>query len=93
MIMKFNYFEIIGIFATIFILIGFMSSNIKVVRVFNIIGSILFVIYGVAINAMSTWLLNGLCIILNVYKIYKENKSNLKSNYKPSNEYLGDDNT
>lgn len=91
--MQFNYFEIIGIFATIFILIGFMSSNIKVVRVFNIIGSILFVIYGVAINAMSTWLLNVLCIILNVYKIYKENKFNLKSNYKPSNEYLGDDNT
>lgn len=91
--MKFNYFEIIGIFATIFILIGFMSSNIKVVRVFNIVGSILFVIYGVAINAMSTWLLNFLCIILNVYKICKEAKYNLKSNYKPSNDYLGDDNT
>jgi uncharacterized protein with PQ loop repeat len=67
-----RYIEILGIIATILILISFASSNKLVIRTVNSIGSVLFVIYGIAIGATSVWLLNGLCIILNIYKIYKE---------------------
>lgn len=65
-----NY-EIVGIIATVFVLISFMVNDIKKVRVINIIGAILFVIYGYAIGAFSTWLLNGILVFIHLYKLTK----------------------
>lgn len=67
-----NY-EIIGTIASVMVLISFlMNSEIKI-RIVNIIGALIFVIYGILINAFSVWFLNGALCIVHLYKL-KKNK-------------------
>lgn len=68
-----NNIEIIGIVATIIILISFMMKENRKIRIVNIIGSILFVIYGVLLNATSVYVLNGLIIVVNIYYLTRRN--------------------
>lgn len=63
--------EIIGIIATVFVLLSFIQKGELRIRALNIIGAILFVVYGVIIGAFSTWLLNGILIIIHLYKLNK----------------------
>lgn len=65
--------EIIGIIATLFILLAFSLNDKKLIRLVDSIGAALFVIYGILINSLSVWLLNICLIIINLYKI-KNNK-------------------
>lgn len=59
-------YEIIGITATLFVLASFLVNDIRKVRLINIVGATLFVVYGYLIGAFSTWLLNGLLIIIHI---------------------------
>lgn len=75
-----NYIELIGILATIFVMISMScktssyKSNI-IMRVTNIIGSILFVIYGIILPAISTAIMNFILIFINLYHLIKLNKN------------------
>lgn len=64
--------EILGTIASIIILISFMMKDIIKIRTINIIGSIIFVIYGVAIESFSVILLNIMLIIVHIYYLAKE---------------------
>lgn len=64
-------YEIIGIIATLFVLASFMANNVQKIRIINIIGAALFVVYGVMIGAFSTWLLNAMLIIIHIYYLRK----------------------
>ena len=76
--------ELIGIFATILILISMIHNSTTIVgnirmRIYNIIGSIVYIIYGIFIHSFSTILLNTIVIfihIVNLYKIYKDRRNN-----------------
>ena len=59
-------YEIIGIAATLFVLASFLVNDIRKVRLINIVGAALFVAYGYLIGAFSTWLLNGVLIIIHI---------------------------
>ena len=64
--------EIIGIVSTIFILISmlFKTTTLKGsiwMRGLNIVGSIIFVVYGVLLPAISTAVLNGVLVFVNAY--------------------------
>ena len=63
--------EIIGVIATLFILLAFTQNDKKLIRSIDTRGAILFVIYGILIGSLSVWLLNGCLIIINIYKIIK----------------------
>jgi len=68
--------EIIGIVATLFIVFSMScktstKKSIIILRVTNIIGSIIFVVYGVLLPAYSTAILNGLLVIINTYHLIK----------------------
>ena len=67
-------YELFGIAGTILILIGFLSNSEKRIRLFDMAGSLLFVIYGILIGALSNVLLNGILIIVHVVKLYKMKK-------------------
>lgn len=70
---KVNY-EIIGLTATTFVLLSFLMREVKSIRIVNIIGAVCFVIYGMLINSLSTWIMNGVLIVIHVIylvKIYK----------------------
>lgn len=71
-----NY-EIIGLIATLLTLFSFLVKGEAKIRIINAIGCVFFVIYGLLIHALSVWLLNGIVLIVNVYrgiKLIKEGK-------------------
>lgn len=63
--------ELIGILGTVLILIGFLSDSEKKIRLFDMAGSILFVVYGIMIAAYSNILLNGILVIVHIVKLKK----------------------
>ena len=63
--------EIIGIIATLFVLVSFLFTNEKRIRQVNIIGAAIFVGYGIYISALSVYVLNGALVIIHIYKLYK----------------------
>lgn len=67
-----NWFELIGIAGTLFVLLSFLMKDLKKVRIINIIGAVLFVVYGILIKALSTWLLNLILIIVHIVYLMKE---------------------
>lgn len=58
--------EGLGTIGTIFIIIGLAQSNTQRLRTFNLIGSIIFIVYGALLEAHSVWVLNTICAILNI---------------------------
>lgn len=68
--------EILGVTATLFVLLSFLMKKPKSIRSVNIIGAALFVVYGLMINAFSMWLLNGALIIIHLVFLHRENKQN-----------------
>ena len=67
-------YELFGILGTVLILIGFLSDSEKRIRIFDMAGSALFVLYGVLIGAYSHILLNGILIIVHIFKLRKIGK-------------------
>ena len=67
-------YEVIGVLASIMVLISFIMNGEKKIRIINIFGATLFVIYGILINAFSVWFLNGALLLLHIYKLIKLNK-------------------
>ena len=63
--------EIIGIIATLFVLLSFLFTAEKRIRQINIIGALIFIVYGVIITAHSVYILNGALVIIHIYKLYK----------------------
>ena len=64
--------EILGILASIFVLISFLFKKERSIRLVNIFGATLFVIYGILINAFSVWFLNGILILVHLYYLNKK---------------------
>ena len=64
-------YEFIGIIGTVLILIGFCSNSEKTIRIFDMAGSVLFVLYGVLIGAYSNILLNGILVVVHTVKLLK----------------------
>lgn len=67
-------YELIGIAGTLLILVGFLSNSEKKIRLFDMAGSVLFVIYGALIGAYSNILLNGALVIVHIVKLHKMKK-------------------
>ena len=72
--------EFIGIIATLFIIIAFTQNGEIRIRILDLIGAMLFVIYGILINSFSTVLLNTILIIIQIYKIKKFKEENYEIN-------------
>ncbi len=76
--------EIIGIIATVLILLSmsFKTTTLKGdirMRILNLIGSVIFTVYGCLIPAISTAILNGILIIVNTYHLVTLLKEKKKS--------------
>lgn len=65
-----NY-EIIGIIATSFIVLAFTRNGEKQIRILDLVGAMLFVVYGALIYSFSTILLNGILIGVQIFKLYR----------------------
>lgn len=65
-----NY-EWIGISGTILILLAFLQNSERKIRVLDGIGAAAFVLYGILIHSLSTVILNGILIVIQVAKLVK----------------------
>ena len=68
-----NY-EILGTVASVLVLISFLMKSENMIRSVNMIGAIVFVIYGICINAFSVWFLNSVLCMVHAYKLLKIKK-------------------
>ena len=66
--------EVVGIIGSILVVISMMfktttDKGVLLLRIFNLMGSIVFVVYGVLLPAYSTVVLNLICVVLNTIGI------------------------
>lgn len=66
--------ELLGTLATLFVLASFLVSGERRIRIINIVGAGLFVIYGYVLSAHSVYILNGILCIVHIYKLVKNKK-------------------
>ena len=70
--------ELIGYIATVFILASFVISNLKTLRVVNMIGGGLWMVYGFVMGSSSIFIGNLLMVLIHIVKLYQENKKSVK---------------
>ena len=63
--------ELIGYLGTAFVLASFMMSDIKKLRLVNIIGGLLWIVYGIVVGSSSIIVGNVLIVLIQGYKLYK----------------------
>ena len=68
--------EIVGISGSILIAISMLfktttDKGVMYLRIFNLLGSIVFVVYGFMLPAYSTIVLNCICVVLNIVGLVK----------------------
>lgn len=66
--------EWVGYAASILVAISLFMKEIIKLRVINIFGCILFVIYGFSVKAYPVGVINSIIIFINLYYLYKLNK-------------------
>ena len=63
--------DIIGYVGTIFVIASFLMATVKKLRIFNSIGSLVTIIYGLLIQAYPTVFLNGCLLVINIYYLVR----------------------
>lgn len=66
--------EVVGTCASLMVLLSFIMKGEANIRTLNIVGAILFVIYGLRIKAFSIWFLNGCLCIVHICRLIKIKK-------------------
>lgn len=66
-----NYLEWIGYIGSVTIAISLMMSSMLKLRWTNLIGALIFTIYGIAIHAIPVALVNGFIVIIDAYYLFK----------------------
>lgn len=66
--------EIIVSITSCFVLLSFLQKGEVKIRIINCIGCIIFVVYGILIDALSVWLLNNITLIVQIINIIKLSK-------------------
>lgn len=70
--------EIIGYVASAVVLLSFLFKNVKVIRIVNIVGATIFVIYGLLLPTYPTALMNFALIVVHcVYLIQLHKKEKI----------------
>ena len=65
--------EWIGYIATVFVLASFFFSDVKKLRVVNILGGLGWMVYGFIMASSSIFVGNLLMVLIHMYKLHKEN--------------------
>lgn len=61
--------ETLGITASVIVLISFLFSDEKTIRIYNIVGAAAFVAYGIFIHSFSVSFVNGALIFVHIYHL------------------------
>lgn len=64
-------YEVIGYIASALVILSVVMTSILRLRVINLIGSAVFVLYGLLIGAFPVVLVNFIVVVINIYQLYK----------------------
>lgn len=64
-------FEMLGYSASVLVAISLMMQSVVKLRTINLVGAILFSVYGVVIGAFPVAFLNGFIAIVNIYYLHQ----------------------
>jgi len=67
--------ETVGLIAGAIIVVSFLSSTQRKIRLANLVGAAIFIIYGILITSLSLILLNICAVGVQIYKLRKERPS------------------
>lgn len=74
--MEGNNIEIVGYFAMALLVISFIPKQLKVVRIINLVGCILFVAYGILLGWKYPIIIsNGLIGLIQIYHLFLAKKT------------------
>ena len=68
--MEFNYTELIGYAASLFVLLSFFNKDLRKLRIVNSVGCGLFVIYGILLPSVPVILTNVAILLVNAYYLF-----------------------
>lgn len=71
------WIEWVGYAASAMIALSLLMTDIRIIRVINTIGCLLFIIYGIGVGAYPVAIANAIIIVINIYHICKLKKSNV----------------
>ncbi len=71
----------IGYLASVFLALSLIVTNALKFRIFNILGCVIFIIYGGLISAFPIILANGILLCINVFQLYRLQKSHEEFQY------------
>ena len=66
-----NWLELLGYLASAIVIVSILMSSILKLRIFNLIGSVLFSVYGFLIGAIPVGFVNGFIALINIYYLSK----------------------
>ena len=64
--------DMLGIAASLVLVASFAVTGEEKIRIINLFGGILFVIYGILIGAVGTWLSNGVISLIHLWYLLKK---------------------
>ena len=70
----FNAIQWVGYAASLFIVLSLTMTSIIKLRIINSIGCLLFIIYGLNLNAYPVVISNALIVMINIYNLYMLSK-------------------
>lgn len=60
-------FEMLGYMASVFVAVSLMMRSLVKLRVINLVGAVLFTVYGLVIAAYPVAVVNGFIVLVNLY--------------------------
>lgn len=86
-------YEIIGYAASLLVAISLMMSAIVKLRIINLAGSLIFVVYGILIGSIPVAAMNGFIVLINIYyllQMYRDSEFFKLLKVSAGNEYLSE---
>ena len=62
-----NVYELLGYSASVLVAVSLMMRSVVKLRTINLVGAVLFTIYGLLIGAFPVAFLNGFIVVVNLY--------------------------
>lgn len=90
MVESFDWIEIVGIIAMLFVLLSFMMRAKRHIRFVNTIGAVFWVVYGFLRPSFTTFAMNLLLIVINIVMLVSEQREHIN---KHKNDNLGENNS
>lgn len=69
-----SFVEWMGLLAAALVLVSFLMKDERTIRIVNIVGAVVFVVYGILIKSASVWVMNFALVAVHIVRLVKLGK-------------------